>query len=63
MCPMSRHAVLLPRLLECKGHAWLPPVHRGGKSTEKLYSSTSTVTLLKLYSITSKSTGIKTILK
>ena len=30
----------------------------GGKSTENLYSSTSTVTLLKYYSITSKSTGV-----
>ena len=32
---------------------------RGGKGTENLYSSTSTVTLLKLYSITSKSTGVE----
>ena len=30
----------------------------GGKSTENLYSSTSTVTLLKYYSTTSKSTGV-----
>ena len=32
---------------------------RGGKSTENVYSSTSIVTLLKLYSIKSKSTGVK----
>ena len=32
---------------------------RGGKSTENLYSSTSTVTLHKFYSSTSKSTGVK----
>ena len=38
-------------------------ISSGGKSTENLYSSTSTVTLLKYYSITSKSTGVRKILK
>lgn len=35
----------------------------GGKSTENQYSSTSTITLLKYYSITSKSTGVRKILQ
>ena len=35
----------------------------GGKSTENLYSSASAVSLLKYYSITSKSTGVRKILK
>ena len=35
----------------------------GGKSNENLYSSTSTVTLLKYYSITSKSTGVREVLR
>ena len=33
----------------------------GGKSTENLYSSTSAASLLKYYSITSKSTGVRKI--
>uniref|UniRef100_A0A3Q2UZF5 Ileal sodium/bile acid cotransporter n=1 Tax=Haplochromis burtoni TaxID=8153 RepID=A0A3Q2UZF5_HAPBU len=38
------------------GHTW-SAITRVGKSTQNLYSSTSTVTVVKLYSITSKSTG------
>lgn len=39
------------------------PLTRGGKSTENLYSSRTIVTLLKYYSIASKSTGVKKYLK
>lgn len=45
--------------MKLSGVGFLTCTTRGGKSTEKLYSSTSTVTLLKLYSIASKSTGVK----
>ena len=36
---------------------------RGGKSTEGLYSSKTTVTSQNYYSVTSKSTGVRNILK
>ena len=42
----------------CSGVA-KPDSISGGKSAENLYSSTSTVTLLKYYSITSKTSGVK----
>ena len=35
----------------------------GGKSTENLHPSTSTASLLKYYSTTSETTGVKEILK
>ena len=40
-------------------HSVQPVLVRGGKSTKKIYSSKSTVTLMKFYSSKSKSTGVK----
>ncbi len=62
-CSIVCLSVFLSVCLSLSFYVHLLLLIRGGKSTKILYSSKSTITLLKFYLSTSKSTSLKNILK